>query len=105
MFAYDRIKAFAGDFLIVFNACRAFFPASRQTRFRSDRREPDRSPTAAGGRRHGAIILQDSNFIQERTPQRSEWEFSIRGVDLWTSLKMLFRRAKEITSEYKDINK
>ena len=30
---------------------------------------------------------------------------AIRGVDLWTSLKMLFRRAKEITSEYKDINK
>ena len=29
----------------------------------------------------------------------------IRGVDLWTSVKMLFRRAKEITSEYKDINK
>jgi len=30
---------------------------------------------------------------------------AIRGVDLWTSLKLLFRRAKEITSEYKDINK
>jgi hypothetical protein len=29
----------------------------------------------------------------------------IKGVDLWTSLKMMFRRAKEITSEYKDINK
>ena len=29
----------------------------------------------------------------------------IRGVDLWTPVKMLFRRAKEITSEYKDINK
>ncbi len=30
---------------------------------------------------------------------------SIRGVDLWTSLKLLFRRAKEVTSEYKEINK
>lgn len=30
---------------------------------------------------------------------------AIKGVDLWTSLKMMFRRAKEITSEYKDINK
>ena len=29
----------------------------------------------------------------------------IRGVDLWTSLKLLFRRAKEVTSEYKEINK
>jgi len=30
---------------------------------------------------------------------------AIRGVDLWTSLKLLFRRAKEVTSEYKEINK
>jgi len=29
---------------------------------------------------------------------------AIRGVDLYTTLKLLFRRAKEITSEYKDIN-
>ncbi len=30
---------------------------------------------------------------------------AIRGVDLWTTLKLLFRRAKEVTSEYKEINK
>ena len=29
---------------------------------------------------------------------------AVRGVDLWDALKNLFRRAKEITSEYKDIN-
>ena len=30
---------------------------------------------------------------------------AIRGVDLYTTLKLLFRRAKEVTSEYKEINK
>lgn len=29
---------------------------------------------------------------------------AVRGVDLWDALKNLFRRAKEITSEYKEIN-
>ncbi len=29
----------------------------------------------------------------------------IKGVDLWTSLKNLFARAKEVTQDFKDINK
>ena len=29
---------------------------------------------------------------------------AVKGIDLWTSLKNLFRRAKEVTQDFKDIN-
>ena len=29
---------------------------------------------------------------------------AVKGIDLWTSLKNLFARAKEVTQDFKDIN-